>query len=670
MKKTILVFVTYLCLTVALSAQSINITSIVTNPTTVSPVSGGAITVNYEYTSTNNDNDIIYIALELHDGSIWNATIDEIILNPVAKGTNLTGSVSLTIPNTATPTANLTGNLNYKVKLELNDSGWGDIDTKYSSEVILLAPNDLLYMTSIDKSPTSVNANTGGNVTVNYQYTSSNNNDIIYVALELRDTNNNWISTVDEVILNPVAMGTNVSMSTVLTIPNTTTLTANLPANTSYKIKISLNNSGWQVIEEEFSSEIVLIKALNHGVFAKGADVSWMTEMEASGRKWYDDNGVEKQLMPILQEHGMNSIRLRVWVDPTSASSGEAFGWCDIPDMVNKAVLANNLGMDVMITIHYSDWWADPGKQNKPTAWENFSTPQLIQAVYDHTTDVLTALGNAGVTPKWVQIGNETDSGMLWDTGKTTTTQGKINYADFVTSGNNAVKDFNDDIITVVHVSRGNDTNRFHNNIGSLINNGAQFDIIGMSLYPTETNWQTLVDGLTYTIGEMQSTYGKEVIVAEVGMRDDQPTACKQFLDYIIAETRKVNGLGVFYWEPQSYWWKSYGKSAWESDGSPSIAMDAFLEEVLGNKKGKGRNNLHKSNAFSDIKIYPNPASNKLFINSKSNIQSLKIVDLLGKEIKVITHSTKIESVDVSDLANGVYIIKINKYTQFKFVKK
>src|ERR1035437_5958209 len=145
--------------------------------------------------------------------------------------------------------------------------------------------------------------------------------------------------------------------------------------------------------------------------FAKGADVSWVTQMEASGKKFYNSAGTEMECMALLKSLGMNSIRLRVWVNP-------ADGWCNSQDVLAKALRAKNLGMKIMIDFHYSDSWADPSKQTKPTAWTNLSFNDLKTAVATHTTDVLNLLKTNNITPEWVQVGNETGNGMLWEDGK------------------------------------------------------------------------------------------------------------------------------------------------------------------------------------------------------------------------------------------------------------
>ena len=149
--------------------------------------------------------------------------------------------------------------------------------------------------------------------------------------------------------------------------------------------------------------------------FANGADVGWLPQMETTGYKFYDTDNSEKDCLQLLKDRGINTIRLRVWVNP---SDDKASGHCSPAETVVMAVRAQKLGLRIMIDFHYSDTWADPGKQAKPAAWANHSFAELQNDVYKHTFDVLTSLKTAGVTPEWVQIGNEIPDGMLWPEGK------------------------------------------------------------------------------------------------------------------------------------------------------------------------------------------------------------------------------------------------------------
>src|SRR4051812_42293723 len=136
--------------------------------------------------------------------------------------------------------------------------------------------------------------------------------------------------------------------------------------------------------------------------FVRGADIGWLPQMEATGYKFYNDNGVEEDCFKILKDHGINTIRLRTWVNP---NNDKASGHCSKDETVAMAVRAKKWGMKVMIDFHYSDSWADPGKQKKPKVWEGHDFTTLQKDLYDYTFDVMTALKTAGVTPEWVQVG-------------------------------------------------------------------------------------------------------------------------------------------------------------------------------------------------------------------------------------------------------------------------
>lgn len=305
--------------------------------------------------------------------------------------------------------------------------------------------------------------------------------------------------------------------------------------------------------------------------FAKGADISWLTQMEAAGRKFYNSAGVEQDCMQILKDLGMNTVRLRVWVNPTD-------GWNNTNDVVAKAIRAKNLGMKIMIDFHYSDSWADPGKQTKPAAWASMDFAALKQAVASHTTSVLNALKTNGITPTWVQVGNETNNGMLWPDGKASVSMS--NFAQLVNAGYNAVKAVDLSIKVIVHISNGWDNNLFRWIFDGLKNNGVQWDIIGMSLYPSPSNWQTFNDQCLANMNDMVARYNKDVMVVEVGMSWDQSTACNSFLTDLIAKVKSVSnkrGLGVLYWEPESYNnWQGYTLGAFDNSGKPTAALNAF----------------------------------------------------------------------------------------------
>ena len=305
--------------------------------------------------------------------------------------------------------------------------------------------------------------------------------------------------------------------------------------------------------------------------FAKGADVSWVTQLEASGKKFYNTTGTQVECMALLKSIGMNSIRLRVWVNPTD-------GWCNKEDLLVKAIRASNLGMRIMIDFHYSDSWADPSQQTKPAAWASLNFTDLKTAVATHTSEVLNLLKTNNITPEWVQVGNETGNGMLWDDGKASVNM--ANYAALNNAGYDAVKAIFPNAKVVVHVQNGNDNSLFHWLFDGLKNNGGKWDVIGMSLYPTTSNWSTMNADCLTNMNDMVSRYGKEVIICETGMSWDSPLIAKSFLSDLILKTKSVSsnkGLGVFYWEPEAYGnWKGYTLGAFDDSGKATAALDAF----------------------------------------------------------------------------------------------
>jgi arabinogalactan endo-1,4-beta-galactosidase len=304
--------------------------------------------------------------------------------------------------------------------------------------------------------------------------------------------------------------------------------------------------------------------------FAKGADVSWVTQMESSGVKFYDKSGNQQDLFALMKSLGMNSIRLRAWVNPSD-------GWCNTADVVAKAIRAKNAGMKIMIDFHYSDTWADPGKQPKPAAWANLNFATLVTTMHNYTVGVMNTLKTNGITPDWVQVGNETNDGMLWEDGRASTNM--ANFSTLIKTGYQAVKSVSSTTKVIVHISNGYDNSLFRWMFDGLKANGAQWDIIGMSLYPSTTNYTSLDAQCLTNINDMVSRYNTPVMVVEVGMQASDAANSRAFLTDIITKVNSVangNGLGVFYWEPEAYNWQGYGLGAFDSTGKPTIALDAF----------------------------------------------------------------------------------------------
>lgn len=313
--------------------------------------------------------------------------------------------------------------------------------------------------------------------------------------------------------------------------------------------------------------------------FAKGADISWLPQMEATGYTFRNDKGEIQDCFQILKDHGINSIRLRTWVNP---SDNKTDGHCSKAETVAMALRAQKMGMKVMIDFHYSDSWADPSKQVKPAAWKDHSFTQLLTDVYDYTFEVMSALKTAGITPEWVQVGNETPGGMLLPEGST---DNWAQLAQLINKGYDAIKAVSPSSKVILHVDRGNDNQRFRPWFDQAKAHGAKYDVIGLSYYPYwlegSPDYTLSIDDLGNNLNDISARYGKEVMVVEVGGID---TKVQNTYDMLVAVQKKVaavpnkKGLGVFYWEPQgANSWSKYPLSAWGDDGRPTKAMDAFL---------------------------------------------------------------------------------------------
>jgi arabinogalactan endo-1,4-beta-galactosidase len=317
--------------------------------------------------------------------------------------------------------------------------------------------------------------------------------------------------------------------------------------------------------------------------FAKGADVGWLPEMEKSGFIFKNDNGDQQDALQILKDHEIDSIRLRTWVSPSNDPQG---GHCSADETVAMAVRAKAMGFKIMIDFHYSDSWADPGKQVIPEIWKNDNLDQMKTHLYDYTHEVMKKLKDAGVTPEWVQVGNEINPGMLLPMGSLTTPS---NLAQLINSGYDAVKAVSPTSKVILHRANGYDNANFRNFFDKLEANGTKYDVIGVSYYPDqEGDYTASIDALGNNLNDMASRYGKEVMVVEVGGESSIDEI--NVHNMLIAVQNKVlavpdgKGIGVFYWEPQgAKSWSGYSWSAWNgydgtaNDGKPTKALDAFL---------------------------------------------------------------------------------------------
>jgi arabinogalactan endo-1,4-beta-galactosidase len=387
--------------------------------------------------------------------------------------------------------------------------------------------------------------------------------------------------------------------------------------------------------------------------FVKGADIGWLPQMEASGYKFYDSTGTQKDCLQILKDKGINTVRLRVWVNP---STDKINGHCNKKEVAALALRAKNMGMRILIDFHYSDSWADPGKQNKPAAWASHTFSQLLTDVYHHTYEVLDTLKSLGAGPEWAQVGNEIPGGLLWPDGSTSNWN---QLAQLLNKGYDAVKAVDSAIQVIIHLDQGNDNGRFRTFFDNATASLVRYDIIGASYYPywLGSDYTSTIDSLGYNLNDMVSRYGKKVMVVEAG---GDYTKIQNTYDMLVAVQKKVRavpnskGLGVIYWEPEGEKsWSGYQLSCWGSDGKPTLALDAFLYNPL------GINTIDKE---PGIFIYPNPFFGGLLnvdLNGLTGPSVLRIFNDQGWIIKELTLVNGPKASMDLKLEPGIYVIDI-----------
>lgn len=308
--------------------------------------------------------------------------------------------------------------------------------------------------------------------------------------------------------------------------------------------------------------------------FWLGADISGTTQLEAWGVQLYNAQGEPRENTELMRELGLNAVRLRVWVNPKD-------GFCSPVDVLTMALRAQRLGMAVMVDFHYSDWWADPAKQNIPEAWKHLTYEQMCLALADHTRHTLQLLRMAGIDVRWVQVGNETTHGFLWDMGRAETNMAQ--YAGLTQAGYDAVKQVYPEAQVIIHLDGGCDPKRYHFIFDGLKAHGARWDMIGLSVYPywdqdaglEQDDEGTLRDCIA-NINALYERYGTELMIVETGYEVKRPEEGRAFMQRLIDASRtQTNGHchGVFYWAPELE--GHYPLGAFR-DHRPTVIMDAF----------------------------------------------------------------------------------------------
>jgi arabinogalactan endo-1,4-beta-galactosidase len=290
--------------------------------------------------------------------------------------------------------------------------------------------------------------------------------------------------------------------------------------------------------------------------FAVGADLSFLRQAEQRGVVFKVDGQAQPGLR-IFKDHGYNWVRLRVFNAPRGLPN-------DLPYTIALAREAKALGLKFLLDFHYSDTWADPGKQFLPAAWQGKSHAELVTAVYEYTRDTVKACREAGVLPDMVQVGNEVIAGMLWPDGKLPDQWD--HFAELVKAGIRGIEAGRGNgpkPRVMIHIDRGGDRARTKWFFDRLDSYHVDYDVIGQSYYPW---WQGSLANLKDNLAFMATEYKKDVMLVEVaycwrpteyrqrpGPFPETPEGQRAFLEEvsrIVREAPDHRGIGVFWWEP------------------------------------------------------------------------------------------------------------------------
>lgn len=294
--------------------------------------------------------------------------------------------------------------------------------------------------------------------------------------------------------------------------------------------------------------------------FYFGVDLSYVNEVEDCGAV-YRENGEAQEPFALFARHGATLVRARLWHNPDWTH------YSTLDDVKRTFTRARDAGMAALLDIHYSDNWADAGTQQIPAAWASMDDDALVDAVYEYTYDVLTALAAEDLIPAFVQVGNETNSGIL----KRGSRQDWARDARLFNTGIRAVRDFSAEhdapIQIILHVAQPENTGWWFTEAEAA--GITDFDVIGISYYP---QWSTFsIADMGAQVSYLRQRFGKAVMVLEAaypwtrealdesanniltqGLRGYpvSPAGQRRFLTDLTQALISNGASGIVYWEP------------------------------------------------------------------------------------------------------------------------
>lgn len=297
-----------------------------------------------------------------------------------------------------------------------------------------------------------------------------------------------------------------------------------------------------------------------------GADISWAPSQEDRGTK-FSDQGVEKDVLEILADHKFNWVRLRLFVDPKAENGYSRQGYCGLEQTLAMAKRVEAAGMKLLLDFHYSDTWADPGKQFTPASWKGLSDDEIADKIYEYTNSVIKRFAAEGVTPEMVQIGNEIHNGLLWPQGRIK--DSPDTFGTLLRRASEAVREADPSIKIMVHPALGGDNGRSVRFFDLVLSHDVVFDVIGQSYYPQHHG---TLEQLENNLTDLAKRYRKPIVVVEYQEH-------RKEVNEIVRDLPDNLGWGTFIWEATSPRWGGL----FDRDGAANDRIDiypAFLESV------------------------------------------------------------------------------------------
>ena len=406
--------------------------------------------------------------------------------------------------------------------------------------------------------------------------------------------------------------------------------------------------------------------------FIMGMDASCVPALEASGVKYYDYDGQQKDVYEILAQNGINYIRVRIWNDPFDANGkGYGGGNCDIENAIAIGKRATAQGLKLLVNFHYSDFWADPAKQMVPKAWKSMNIDDKTEALYQYTKDCLQKLVDAGVDVGMVQVGNETNGAMCGESS--TALGGWKRITQLMSAGARAVREVCPNALVAIHFANPEKVTNYQSYGKNLEYYGVDYDVFASSYYPF---WHGTLENLASVLNEITTTYGKKVMIAETSYAytaedtdffgntigegggivknypftpQGQANLVRDVIDTAVNQMEDC--IGVFYWE-----------GTWISVGGESYDQNLALWETHGS--GWASSYAKQYDPDDAGQWYGGcSVDNQAFFDAKGKVtEALKVFALVKEGNTVDNRADAIEDVNLIIDLNGEIVLpdKVN----------